>query len=154
VHRHLRTGVRDADLPAANRHLDALTDQPPRYAVAVAVDRDRTIGLHPAHQLAQLAEGRSAIERRQCGCLVPPETHQRHLAGGAMHSLVGDLAHPPVEMSLQCPRVVEDHLLRHPAKALERALDTVEPGRLLLVPEGPDKRTSRVAQGRHEQMHP
>ena len=54
----------------------------------------------------------------------------------------------------QCPRIVEQHLLRHPAKALERALHAVEPGRLPLVPEGPDKRPSRVAQRRHKQVHP
>ena len=50
----------------------------------------------------------------------------------------------------QRPGVVEHHLLRHPVKVSERALQSVEPGRLPLVPEGPDKRTPRVAQGRHK----
>ena len=48
----------------------------------------------------------------------------------------------------QRPRIVEQHLLRHPAKALERALHAVEPGRLPLVPEGLHKRPSRIAKGR------
>ena len=67
---------------------------------------------------------------------------ETHLAGGRV--MVID----------QRPRIVEQDLLRHPAKALERALHAVEPGRLPLVPEGPDKRPSRVAQGRHKQVHP
>jgi hypothetical protein len=33
----------------------------------------------------------------------------------------------------QRPRIVEQHLVRHSAKAPERALDAVEPGRLHLV---------------------
>jgi hypothetical protein len=41
----------------------------------------------------------------------------------------------------QRPGVVEHHLLRHPVKAPEGALQPVEPGRLPLVPKGSDKRT-------------
>ena len=40
----------------------------------------------------------------------------------------------------QPPRIVEQNLLRHLAKALERAFHAVEPGRLPLMPEGLDKR--------------
>src|SRR5215831_20867251 len=79
VHRYLLAGVRDADLAAADHYLHALTNRPPRHAVAVAVDRDGAIGLHPTHQLAHLAEWRPATERRQRRCLFPLETHQRHL---------------------------------------------------------------------------
>jgi len=49
MHRYLPAGVGDANLPARDDHLHALADQPPRHAVAVAVDLDRTICLHPAH---------------------------------------------------------------------------------------------------------
>jgi hypothetical protein len=54
----------------------------------------------------------------------------------------------------QRPRIVEQHLLRHPAKAPERALHAVEPGRLPLVAKGPDKRPPRIAEGRDKQMYP
>ena len=53
----------------------------------------------------------------------------------------------------QRPRIVEQHLLRHPAKAPERAFHAIEPGRLPLVPKGPYKRPPRIAQCRHKQMH-
>jgi hypothetical protein len=52
MHRHLLAGVRDANLPAADYDLYALADQPPRHAIAVAVDRHGAIGLNPAHQFA------------------------------------------------------------------------------------------------------
>src|SRR5205823_13220806 len=40
-------------------------------------------------------------ERRR---FLPLETHQRYLAGGAVHPHVGDLAHPPDEVRFQrCP---------------------------------------------------
>jgi hypothetical protein len=55
---------------------------------------------------------------------------ETHLAGGR------------IMVIHQCPRIVEQNLLRHPAKALEHALHPVEPGRLPLVPESADKRTS------------
>jgi hypothetical protein len=65
-----------------------------------------------------------------------------HLAGGR------------VMVIHQRPRIVEQHLLRHPGKALERPLHPVKPRRLPLVPKGADKRPSRIAQGRHKQMQP
>jgi transposase len=54
----------------------------------------------------------------------------------------------------QRPRIVQQHFLRHPTKAPERAFHAVEPGRLPLVPKGSYKRPPRIAQCRHEQMHP
>src|ERR1700751_1966257 len=39
--------------------------------------------------------------RRQCRRLLALEPCQRRFASGAMHPLVGDLAHPPVEVPLQ-----------------------------------------------------
>lgn len=54
----------------------------------------------------------------------------------------------------QRPRVVEQHLLRHPAKAPEGALNAVQPGRLPLVPVGLHIGPPRVAQRRYEQVHP
>jgi hypothetical protein len=50
--------------------------------------------------------------------------------------------------------IVEQHLLRHAAEVAERRLDPVEPGRLALVPERTDKTAPRIAQRRHEQVHP
>jgi hypothetical protein len=50
----------------------------------------------------------------------------------------------------QRPGIVEQHLPRHPGKVPECAVQAVKPGRLPLMPEGPDKRTPRVAQCRHK----
>jgi len=219
MHRHLPAGVQDTNLAAADRHLHTLANQPPRHAVTVAIDRHGAIGLDPTHQLAHLTERWPAVERCQRLHLFALETPQRHLAGSAVHPLVSDLTHPPIEMPLQRrpadevvpgngvaldvadaalvlafgpgsvghagarmkapimgkgqqplvephlasgrvmiihqrPRIVEQHLPRYPGKALERPLHAVEPRRLPLVPKGADKRTSRVAQGRHKQMQP
>jgi hypothetical protein len=77
------------------------------------------------------------------------------MAGKGVQTIVEpNLAGGRVMIIDQCPRIVEQHLLRHPAKALERALHAVEPGRLPLVPEGPNKWPPRVAQGRYKQMDP
>jgi hypothetical protein len=67
---------------------------------------------------------------------------ETHLAGGR------------IMMIDQRPRIIEDHLLRDPAEVPERALRAVQPGRLPLMPEGPDKRPPQIAQGRDKQMHP
>src|SRR5204862_7388549 len=66
---------------------------------------------------------------------------EAHLAGGR------------VMMLDQRSRIVEQHLLRHPAKALQRAFHASEPGRLPLVPKGLHKHPPRIAQCRHKQMH-
>src|SRR5262249_15322819 len=152
----------------------------------------RAIRLHPARQLADLPEWWPAIDCLQCSGLVTLEARQRRLAGGAVHPQIGDLAHPPLQMGLECrpadkgmagngvaldvtdaalvlalgarpirragprpeapvigksvqplvethlaggrivvidqrPRVVKQHLLRHPAKAPEGTLHAVEP---------------------------
>ncbi len=94
--RHLGAAMMDANATFSDDHLHALADQPPRHAVAVAVDFDRTIGLYSADQLAHLSKGRPAVEWFERGSLVPRETRQRRLAGRAMHPAVGDLAHPPL----------------------------------------------------------
>src|SRR6266851_5156130 len=136
MHRYLPAGVGDANLPARDDHLHALADQPPWHAVAVAVDRDRAICLHPAHQLAHLAERRPAIKRPERRRLLLLETHQRHLAGGAVNPPVGDLAHPPVEMRLE----------RRPARESMAgngvALDVADAALVLALGAGPIRRAS------------
>src|SRR5690606_16158855 len=71
------------------------------HAVAVGVQLDRAVGLHPAHQLAYLAERRATVERPQGAGLVAPEPLDWCLAGGAVHAPVGDLARPPRQMRLE-----------------------------------------------------
>jgi hypothetical protein len=219
VHRHLLAAVADGDAALRHNDLHTLADQPPRHAVAVAVDLDRAIGLHPAHQFAQLTERRATVELLQCRGLFALEAQQRCFAGGAVNPAVGDFAHPPLQMRLkrcpacqvmagngialdvadaafvfalgarpirrtgpgpeppvlrkgvqprakpylagarvvvidQRPWVVEQHLPRHSAKALERPLQAVKPGRLPLVPKGLYIGPPRITQRCHEQMHP
>ena len=52
-------------------------------------------------QLAHLPERRPAIDRLEHRRLGAFKAGPRHLADGAMHPDVGDLAHPPVEMRLE-----------------------------------------------------
>jgi len=54
----------------------------------------------------------------------------------------------------QRPRVVEQHLLGHPAETPERLLHAGEPVLLALTLEGPHAQPPRVAQRRHEQRDP
>ena len=49
----------------------ALADQPPGYAAGVGVDLDAAVGLHPAHQVADLAEGWPTVERGHCRVSAP-----------------------------------------------------------------------------------
>src|SRR5262245_30255937 len=60
---HFRAAVTDARPAAADHHLQGLADQPPRYAVGVAVDLRGAILPHATHG----AERRTAIQRPQ-GC--------------------------------------------------------------------------------------
>ena len=60
--RHLGAAMLDAHATLSDDHLHALANQPPRHAVAVAVDLDRTVRLHPADQLAPLPTLRQAQE--------------------------------------------------------------------------------------------
>src|ERR1700751_5852028 len=64
--------------------------------------------------------------RRQCRRLLALEPCQRHFAGGAMHPLVGDLAHPPVEVTLQ--RRPADEVMAGNGVALDIADAAFVPG--------------------------
>src|SRR6266853_6905232 len=86
------------------------------------------------------------------GAGVWPETP---VAGKGVKAIIEThLAGRRVVVVDQRPRIVEQHLLRHPAKPAERAFHAVEPGRLPLMPERPHKWPPRIAQCRYEQMHP
>lgn len=54
----------------------------------------------------------------------------------------------------QRPRVVQQHFLRQPGEVRERPLHPIEPRRLAVVPERLHVAAPRVAQRRHEQVHP
>jgi hypothetical protein len=95
MRRDFPAGMKDPDPTVAHHDLHALADEPPGHAVAVGVDLDRAIGLHPAYQLAHLPEGRPALDRPQGRRLVAPKAHQRRLARRAVDANVGDLPHPP-----------------------------------------------------------
>jgi hypothetical protein len=59
-----------------------------------------------------------------------------------------------VMMVDQRPSVVEQHLPRYPAKALEPPFQAIKPRRLALMPEGPHKHPPRIPQRRDKQMYP
>ena len=54
----------------------------------------------------------------------------------------------------QRPGVVQQQALRHAAEVRECRLDAPQPAALALIVEGHDEIAPRVAQGRHEQVHP
>ena len=61
--RHFAVAMTDANPPAGDNDANGFADQPPRHAVGVGVEFDRTIGLNPAHQLADLPERCAAVDR-------------------------------------------------------------------------------------------
>lgn len=56
------TGMADDDATGAKGHLHRFSDQAPWHRVAVGVHIDGTVGLHPADQIAQLAERRAGAK--------------------------------------------------------------------------------------------
>jgi hypothetical protein len=77
------------------------------------------------------------------------------VAGEGVEAVVeDDLARPRVVVRHQRLGVVEQDLLGHAAEVPEGAIEPVEPGALPLVPEGRDEIAPRVAERRHEQVHP
>lgn len=84
----------------ANHDLDALADQAPRHRVAVRVEIDCAVGLDLADQIPQLPERGAAGQRAQRTSFVGKALRWRN-ASGAVFTLVGDLARPPVQMRLE-----------------------------------------------------
>jgi hypothetical protein len=77
--------------------------------------------LHLTHQLARRLERWNAGHRAQRASLRSPKAFDRHLTGRAVHPLVGNIADPSVEVSLQCRPALEvspgDRVLLHIANA-------------------------------------
>ena len=136
VARHLRARVADPHLAVVDHDADLRADQLPGHAVVVGVDVHAAVVLHAAGQLAHLPERWPAAEWPQRLALLTLEPHHRYLARGAVHALVGDLAHPPRQVRLQ----------RRPAgEAPARdgvALDVADAALVLALGTGPVRRTS------------
>jgi hypothetical protein len=131
------------------RHLARPPDQmdlqrrPAREAAA----RDG-VALDVAHAPLVLALGPGAERRTRHRSHVP-------VAGEGVEARVEHhLPRARVVALDQRTGVVEQHLRGQPAEMAERALDTLEPGRLPLVPEGADVDPARVAQRGDEQVDP
>ena len=132
----------DADPSAGHRHRHRLADQPPGHAIGIGVDLDRSVGLDPSDELAHRVVRRPAVERTKSGGLLANETRHRRFACGSMDTLIGDLAHPPVEMRLERGPTVEaapgDRVVLHVADAaLVLALGPRAVGRASARPETP-----------------
>src|SRR5690242_10622504 len=97
----LDAGMTDADSAVGHDHRDALADEAPWHAVAVAVDLDRAVGLHASRELADLPKGRPTVERSQRRCLIALEAKARGLSGCAVLMEIGNFPHPPGKMRLE-----------------------------------------------------
>src|SRR6516162_584094 len=194
-----------------------LADQPPRHRVGIAIDLDRTIGLHAPNQLTRSLEWRHAGDRFERLRLGAPEPFEWRLAGRAMHAHIGNIPRPGLNVCLegfparegtagdcvslhiadpafglalgagaigcagawpetpvlgerlellvkhdrardrvmldhQCPGIVEQDLLGHPAKYGERAFQPVEPTLLSFVAECPDVMPARITERGNKQI--
>ena len=69
-------GVVDAHAADAHADLHALADQPPGHGIGVGVDLDGAVGLHLAHELADLPEWWPPGDRPERRRLVPLEADQ------------------------------------------------------------------------------
>ncbi len=100
---HDLAGMANDHAAGADRHLHRLPDQPPGHRVAVGVHVDGAVRLHPANQVPQLTEGRTAAKRAQRRRLAR-KAHGRQLTRGAVNTLVGDLPTPSGQMRFErCP---------------------------------------------------
>lgn len=109
------------DNAAAQHHdLDALPDQPPGNRVTVRVQVDSAVRLDLAHEIPQLPKRRPSAQRAKRPGLFGKPLRRSH-AGRAMHTLIGNLARPPVQMRLERRPVLE------PAAGNRIALDVADP---------------------------
>src|SRR6185369_3064995 len=120
MHGDLLAGTLDAHL-LAHEHRDALANQPPRHAVAVGFDLDARVRVHAPHALAKRLESGTAHDRPKRGSFLALEALERRLAGGAMDSHVGHLAHPPrqvrCELNERFEAMTGDSIALHVAHA-------------------------------------
>lgn len=123
------------DNAAAQHHdLDALPDQPPGNRVTVRVQVDCAVRLDLAHEVPQLPKRRPSAERAKRPGLFGKALGRSH-AGRAMHTLIGNLARPPVQMRLERRPVLE------PAAGDRIALDVADPAFVLPLRTRPVGRT-------------
>jgi hypothetical protein len=101
VTRHFLRGVQHPYLALGHYHGDRLADQLPRHAVAVGVQFDAGVGVHPAAEFAYLQKRRLGRQRRECASFVTLEAVDGWLGGGAMYPHVCHLAHPARQMRLE-----------------------------------------------------
>src|SRR5439155_14718375 len=96
----LTSRMKDFDATATQLNGYRLTDQSPGHAVRVALDFDATVALHSPLQQARGCKWRLARDRLERTGLAR-EACYRRFARGAVHTHIGNLAYPPLEMGFQ-----------------------------------------------------